>query len=269
VGDLPKGVTMVLAPNPSLMTGPGTNTYVVGGWPDGCAVIDPGPDEPAHLEAVARVAADQGGVRHILITHGHPDHALGAARLRALTGAPVVAWSRAGVPTADRELADGVRIPTGVGTLRAISTPGHRFDHVCFLLEATGTLFAGDLLAGIGTVVIAPPEGDMRAYLDSLRRLREEPLTLILPAHGPAIADPAAKLQEYIDHRLLREQQVLAGLEQGPVTVGGLVAGIYVDVDARLHPVAAASVLAHLQKLAQEGRVVARPDGRWALVRVQ
>jgi glyoxylase-like metal-dependent hydrolase (beta-lactamase superfamily II) len=265
MAELPWGVTLVLAPNPSLMTGPGTNTFVVGAAPEGCAVIDPGPDDVGHLVAVARAAGERGGARFILITHGHPDHVMGAARLHDLTGAPVVAWSREGVPIADRELTDGEHLLTGAGTLRAIYTPGHRFDHVCFLLEETGTLFAGDLMAGEGTVVIMPPEGDMRAYLDSLRRLRAQPPVLILPAHGPAIRDPAARLQEYIDHRLLREQQIIACLAQGSATIAELVAAIYVDVDVRLHPVAAGSVLAHLQKLASEGRAVVRSDGRWEL----
>lgn len=263
--DLPDGVRLVLAPNPSLLTGPGTNTYIVGRPPGRCVVIDPGPDDAGHLERVAQVATEQGGVQAILITHGHPDHSEGAAALRARTGAPIAAWSRVGVPCANEELADGATIATGAGVLYALSTPGHRFDHLCFLLEPGGVLFAGDLVAGVGTVVIAPPEGELRAYLTSLQRLLAYPLTLMLPAHGPAIAEPAAKLQEYLDHRLLREQQVLGFLEQGPATIAALVAAIYADVDVRLHPIAASSVFAHLQKLEAEGRVSPLADERWGL----
>jgi glyoxylase-like metal-dependent hydrolase (beta-lactamase superfamily II) len=258
---LPLGFASVLAPNPSLMTGPGTNTYVVGDGTTVCVVIDPGVNDAGYLDAILRAAGAQ-RVARILITHGHEDHRGGAARLRERTGAPVSAWSRAGTPEADVTLADGEEIPLGGGTLRALHTPGHRFDHLCFLHEETGALFAGDLVAGIGTVVIAPPEGNMADYLTSLERLLALPhLGVILPAHGPIIEDGPALLRQYIAHRLDRERQLLAALAAGDTTLDAMVARIYADVDPALHPAAARSVLAHLLKLEREGMVRRGPDG--------
>lgn len=267
---LPAGVELLLAPNPSLLTGPGTNTFLVTDGERGCACIDPGPADEGHLARIAAAAARHGGLRDILITHGHPDHVEGAARLRQLTGAPIWAWAREGVPDADRLLPDNAIVSVGRRVLRALHTPGHRFDHLCFLLEDAAALFAGDLVAGVGTVVIAPPEGDMLDYLASLRRLLEIDLKVILPAHGPQIDEPRALLEQYIAHRMERERQVLAGLAAGPATVGALVAIIYADVDPRLHPLAAQSVTAHLLKLEREGRVALEGEPaegeRWRLV---
>jgi glyoxylase-like metal-dependent hydrolase (beta-lactamase superfamily II) len=265
---LPPGVTAILAPNPSPLTGAGTTTYVVGGAA-GCVVIDPGPAMEPHLEAVADQMAAHGGARAILVTHGHPDHADGAARLRELTGGTrVLAWSREGVPGADATLADGAEIdldaPPSALRLIALHTPGHRFDHLCFLRQNDGVLFAGDLVAGSGTVVIAPPEGDLADYLASLRRLLALDLSLILPAHGPPISSPRALLEGYIQHRLEREAQVIGGLAAGDRDVARLVARIYAGVDPELHALAAQTVTAHLLKLEREGRVVRAGDG-WRL----
>ncbi|SRR5579875_827720 len=256
---LPAGVECLLAPNPSLMTGPGTNTYLVYNPADkttGCVVIDPGPEIETHLATIAQRAEQHGSARAIFITHGHPDHVEGAARLRDLTGAPVCAWSREGSPVADETLADGQTFSVGARRLRAIHTPGHRFDHLCFLLEDAGALFAGDLVAGVGTVVIIPPEGDMLDYLASLRRLLTLNLRMILPAHGPMITEPQALLAGYLRHREEREAQVIAALAATapqPQTAAQLVTRIYTDVDPQLHPIAAHSVLAHLLKLEREG----------------
>src|SRR5262245_8124406 len=210
---LPNGVVLLLAPNPSLMTGPGTNTFLVADGNASCVAIDPGPDDASHLAHIAEAAAMHGGLRAILISHGHPDHVEGAAHLRQLTGAPILAWSRKGTADADAPLADEQVVLVGTRRLRALHTPGHRFDHLCFLLEDAATLFAGDLVAGVGTVVIAPPEGDLLDYMTSLRRLLDLDLAIILPAHGPAIDRPRALLEQYIAHREEREQQVLAGLD--------------------------------------------------------
>ena len=257
---LPRGVARILAPNPSLMTGPGTNSFLMWDEAGPCVAIDPGPRIESHLADIARIANEHGGLRSILITHGHPDHVEGAARLRELTGAPVLAWSREGSPDADQTLADGATVSVGTRRLRTLHTPGHRFDHLCYLLEDSGAVFVGDLVAGVGTVVIAPPEGNLLDYMASLRRLLALDLRMLLPAHGPGLSDPKALLEQYIAHREDRERQVLAGLAEGPRTVRALVAGIYSDVDPALHPVAALSVTAHLQKLEREGRVAHEPS---------
>lgn len=260
--------TIILAPNPSLMTGPGTNTIVVGGAPNGSIIIDPAVDEREYLDSIVHEAALRGPIRCILITHSHSDHTGGALALRERLKVPIYAFSKEGVPEADAEIVDGDTFPVGDDTLVAMHTPGHCFDHLCYLLEKQRVLFAGDLVAGVGTVVIIPPEGDMQQYLDSLRRLQEMDIREIVPAHGPVITDPQARLAEYIAHRLDREQQVVDALEALPrgVTIPELVQYIYTDVDPRLHPVAAWTVEAHLLKLEREGRAERlEPDG-WALV---
>jgi glyoxylase-like metal-dependent hydrolase (beta-lactamase superfamily II) len=263
-------VVRVLAPNPGPMTGPGTNTFVVGD-PTGALVIDPGCDDAAHLDAVALAGAALGGIQAIVVTHAHPDHMGGAAELAQRTGARVLALVRTpdGVPFADATVADGEAIAAGSQSLTVLATPGHRFDHICLWHAPSGILFAGDLVAGVGTVVIIPPEGDMRAYLASLARVQALPLRRIWPAHGHAIDAPQAKLAEYVAHRLAREAQVMEALSAAgqPQTVGDLVPVVYADTPASMHGWAARSLLAHLIKLEADGRVRRlTPDdiGPWA-----
>ena len=237
-------VRRVLAPNPGPFTLEGTNTWVLGDAP--AVVIDPGPDDASHVDAVAREA---GEVAAILLTHRHEDHAPAAARLAARTGAPVYAHRP---EASERPLADGAVIE-GV---RAVHTPGHTSDHLCFLLEEDGVLFTGDTVLGKGTSVVDPPDGDMAAYVRSLRRLRElEPRT-IYPGHGPPVLTPIGRLEYYLSHRAEREAQILRALGDGKRTPDEMVPGIYgSEVSPELFPAAARSVLAHLLKLEREGTV--------------
>jgi len=266
---LGKLVRRVLCGNPGMMTGPGTNTYLVG--IDEVAVIDPGPHDDAHLDAVA--AAGSGRIRWILCTHTHPDHSPGAAGLKERTGAEVLSFADRDGLVCDRHLADGDTVEGTEFTLRAVHTPGHASNHLCFLLERERLLFSGDHVMDGSTVVISPPDGDMAAYLESIERLlRWRPsLRGIAPAHGHLIEDPAAKLADYLSHRLEREEQVLAAVRAaGPAgaDTAELVRSIYADVPEVLHPVARFSVWAHLRKLRDEGPVQATdaddPDAVWA-----
>ncbi|HZU67786.1 MAG TPA: MBL fold metallo-hydrolase [Ktedonobacteraceae bacterium] len=262
--------TIILAPNPSIMTGPGTNTIVLGDGVEGATVIDPAIDDVAYLDAILREGAERGAIRRILITHGHPDHIGGINALRKRLGTHLVhvfAFNRKGTPDIDEEVPDGTIFPAGDDTLRAIHTPGHRFDHLSFYLEKARVLFAGDLISGITTSVIAPPEGDMLDYLNSLKRLQELDIAEIVPGHGPTIRDPQAKVAEYIAHRRLREQQVMEALEDLPrgTKIPEIVKLVYTDVDPKLHSIAAWSVEAHLIKLEREG-LAERVDNGWALV---
>jgi glyoxylase-like metal-dependent hydrolase (beta-lactamase superfamily II) len=259
--------TSLLAPNASIMTGPGTQTFILGRPDnDGALVIDPADSAPAHLDAIVRVGDQRGGIRKILVTHGHPDHIGGVAELRDRLNVPVYAFSRRGVPLLDHEIADGTTFRVGGYILRALHTPGHRFDHLCFYLENARLLFAGDHLSGISTTVIAPPDGDMFDYLDSLKRLQNLDIAALIPSHGPVISDPQAKIAEYITHRQLREDQILQVLRhnQPGLTIAAMVPLIYQDVDPRLHFLAAQSVEANLLKLEREGRVVRSNQG-WQL----
>jgi glyoxylase-like metal-dependent hydrolase (beta-lactamase superfamily II) len=240
-------VRLVLAPNPGVFTLEGTNTWVIGLGPS--LVIDPGPADGEHLEAVAREAGD---VRAILLTHHHPDHAPGAARLRDLTGAPVMAFDPG--PREER-IEDGAVVTTAGATLTAVHTPGHTPDHLVFVDGESRSMFTGDVVLGWGTSVIDPPEGDLSAYVASLRRMLALEPGALYPGHGPVVPDGSAKLREYLDHREEREREVLAALAGGPRTPAEMVPGIYAGYPEEVHAIAARSLLAHLLKLEAEGRV--------------
>jgi glyoxylase-like metal-dependent hydrolase (beta-lactamase superfamily II) len=258
-------VRRIVAPNPSMMTGPGTNTYLVG--IDEIVVIDPGPDIDSHLDAIAGCGGDR--IRWIVCTHTHEDHSPGVAGLKARTGAEVLAFDARDDLVIDRPMVDGDVIEATEFVLKALHTPGHASNHLCFLLEQERMLFSGDHIMEGSTVVIAPPDGDMGAYLRSLERLVSwrPRLRSIAPGHGHLIEDPAAKLQEYITHRLAREAQVVEALERaGTTTIPAVVKELYADVPEELHVMAGYSVWAHLRKLAEDGRVEGEAlDGEWTL----
>jgi glyoxylase-like metal-dependent hydrolase (beta-lactamase superfamily II) len=231
----PDGIVRVRAPNPSPMTLDGTNSYVVGHW-----VVDPGPDDAGHLDAVR--AAAGGRIDGAVLTHGHGDHADGSERLRV----PVLQ------PGEGEE----------AGPFRAIATPGHSADSVCLLMGRT--CFTGDTVLGAGSVFIAPGEGSLSTYLDSLRRLQKLDLELLCPGHGPYVRDPAAKLDEYLSHRLDRERHLKAALEAGLSDRDELLDEVWSDAPVELRPAAALTLEAHLEKLREEGHAqalgVEQPD---------
>lgn len=252
-------VRKVLAPNPGLMTGPGTNTYLVGR--DDVAVIDPGPDDSeAHLDAVA--AAGDGRIRWILVTHTHPDHAPGAAGLKTRTGAHVLGFDERDGFVPDTAIGDGWALETAAFRLEAIHTPGHASNHLCYRLVEERLLFSGDHIMSGSTVVIAPPDGDMAAYLAALERVRGLDIQGVAPGHGPFIEDPRAVIDYYLEHRRAREAAIAAALAAAQTArVEELVEAVYTDVPDVLHPIAKWSVWAHLRKLAAEGRARSRdPD---------
>ena len=221
-----------MAPNPGAMTLAGTNTYLYGSEP--CVVIDPGPDDAGHLDAIRAAGEERGEIGIVLLTHGHGDHADGAERL----GVEVV---RPG---------DGEER----GGLRAVATPGHAPDHAC-LMTGDGVCFSGDLVLGEGSTFVPPDGGSLAAYMDSLRRLQAEPIELICPGHGPWVTDPAAKLAEYVEHREMRERRLLAAIERGERSRKALLAEAWSDVPEELRPAAELVMEAHLDKLATEGRL--------------
>ena len=239
--EIAPGVRRLVAHNAGYMTGPGTNTYVLGR--KRCAVIDPGPAGDRHID---RILEETGGdIATVLVTHTHPDHSPGARIIAARTGAELLGrpppsdgrQDTTFVPT--RILEDGDVVNVGDTRLRALHTPGHASNHVCYLVEGTGLIFTGDHLMQGSTVVIAPPDGNMSHYLRSLRQLQSQPATRIAPGHGHTIEDAQAEVVRIIGHRLQREAKVLERLAKlGTASIDALVISVYDDVDPRLHPVA-------------------------------
>ncbi len=249
------------ANNPSPMTLDGTNCYIVSDGRTNAMLIDVGPAEQSHIDAMASYLHENNLRLHgILLTHTHHDHIDGLASFQRLVDAPVHAFK----PGYDQPLHDGERMSIGDDTLQVIYTPGHSGDCVCFFHERKAVLFTGDTMLGVGTSVISPPEGDVSDYLDSLERLKSFTPKMIAPGHGPLITDPRAKIDEYIEHRLMRERQIMAQLQTGPKTVPELVEEIYKDVDKQLHGAAAWSVSAHLKRLERAGKVSGQGERfRW------
>jgi glyoxylase-like metal-dependent hydrolase (beta-lactamase superfamily II) len=268
----------VLAPNPGPFTFKGTGVYIVG--VKDVAVIDPGPDLPEHIDALKRALAGK-RVSHILVTHTHSDHSPAAKPLKEWFGAKTCAFGPHGSGKAE----EGVKVEEGGDmdfkpdvvvrdgeiiegkdiSFECVFTPGHTSNHMCFALREEKALFTGDHVMGWSTTVVAPPDGDMAAYMASLRKLRARDDAILWPTHGGPVRNPQPFLQAYIDHRLEREAQIIVCLRDGLDSIGAIVASIYVDVDKRLHPAAARSVLAHLIQLTQEGRVIV--DGAGAAAR--
>jgi glyoxylase-like metal-dependent hydrolase (beta-lactamase superfamily II) len=261
---LSERVGRLRANNASPMTLDGTNGYVVRVGPRSLVAIDPGPVDDAQRDAFVTAARDSdSSYAAILVTHGHPDHYPGAAPLAAATGAPVYAHPDARFPH-DRALAEGERLAFDDAAFTVLHAPGHARDHLVFVLDDERVLFTGDVVIGTGTVVVAPPGGDMRTYQRTLHRLRDEygDAHAIYGGHGPEIRDVRAKLDEYIAHREMRERQIVAALRDGSDTIPALVAYVYADVDRRLWPAAARQILAYLLARETEGRVRAERIAR-------
>jgi glyoxylase-like metal-dependent hydrolase (beta-lactamase superfamily II) len=275
-------ISRVLAQNPGPFTFKGTGVYIVGGRD--VAVIDPGPDLPRHVDALKR-ALDGRRVTHILVTHTHSDHSPAAKPLKQWSGARTYAFGPHGSGKTDddvkveeggdMEFMPDVRVKDGdiiAGngfTFECVYTPGHTSNHMCFALGEEKALFTGDHVMGWSTTVVTPPDGDMAQYMASLRRLLARDDRVLYPTHGGPIRDPKPFLQAYVDHRLEREAQIVACLRDGIETIPEMVARMYADVDKRLHPAAARSVLAHLIQLEQEGRVVVEGSGSAARYRLK
>jgi glyoxylase-like metal-dependent hydrolase (beta-lactamase superfamily II) len=268
-------VTRILAPNPSPFTYTGTQTYLVGTTE--LAVIDPGPDDPEHLDALVAAIAGR-KLLAILCTHTHRDHSPAAAPLREATGAPIIGCAplalRDDGPRADsafdtdyapdRVLTDGERLSGDGWTLETVATPGHTSNHLCFGLVESGALFTGDHVMAWSTSVVSPPDGDMAAYMASLSKLYDRSDRIYYPAHGPAVTKPQQLVRGMLGHRKQRERQILRELEKGTAVIPDMVKHMYKGLDPRLTGAAGRSVLAHLLDLRARG-VVRDHDDEWEL----
>ncbi|HEY2033431.1 MAG TPA: MBL fold metallo-hydrolase [Rhizomicrobium sp.] len=271
-------ISRVVADNPGPFTFKGTGVYIVGG--EDVAVIDPGPDDGTHVDALKRALTGR-RVTHILVTHTHSDHSPAAKPLKEWSGAKTYAFG----PHGSGKLDDGVRVEEGGDmqfapdirvkdgeiikgngfTFECVFTPGHTSNHMCYALKEENALFTGDHVMGWSTTVVTPPDGDMAQYMASVRKLMARDDAILYPTHGAPVMDPKPFLAAYLEHRLVRERQILACIREGISTIPEMVARMYADVDKRLHPAASRSVLAHLIQLEGEGRVV-NDGGRYRLV---
>jgi glyoxylase-like metal-dependent hydrolase (beta-lactamase superfamily II) len=264
-------IRRVIARNPGPFTFVGTGTYIVGHGQ--VAVIDPGPDIPEHLEAILAATAGE-TITHIVITHHHLDHWPLAIPLKARTGAPIYGCAVRGPAQADEgggvidgeapggfkpdiDLCGGGTIAGAGWTLEAIPTPGHTSNHLCYALPQENALFCGDHIMGWSTTVITPPDGDMGDYMASLQTVRARQFDVLWPTHGAPIRAVDPFIAAYIEHRLAREAQILTALADGPARIADLVPKLYADVDPRLYPAAARSMLASMIDLTRRGRVAA------------
>ena len=257
-------IALVRAPNPSAMTLSGTNSYLIDCGNGEAICIDPGPAIERHVQALVDRAAQMNcRIVAICLTHTHPDHAPAAPLLQQITNAPIAAHAETEFPH-DRNLHDGDVLQNGAATLRVMASPGHTFDHLVFYEEREGALFTGDTVLGEGYVVIAPPNGAMRPYQQTLARMLElfPDARTIYGGHGEPVRDPQTKLQEYIAHRISRQQEILTALASGAATIPELVRTIYRDTNPILWPAAARQMLAYLIALQQEGRVQSAEAGR-------
>ncbi len=261
-------IRRLVANNPGPFTYKGTGVYIVGHGE--VAIVDPGPDDDAHIEALLR-AVEGERVTHILVTHRHMDHSPAAHPLAARTGAKVYASMIPPKPSdcdvlrleasddhgfqPEYDVEDGQRFSGPGWTIEAVFTPGHTTNHMAYALLEENALFPGDHIMGWSTTVIGPPDGDMTDYLDSLEKVRDRDFSTLWPTHGPPVTDVRPFVQAFIDHRLQREDQIIAQMRAGKTQIKDMVAVIYADVDKRLHPAACHSVLAHMIRLIDLGRV--------------
>jgi len=263
--ELAPGVRRLVAPNPSMMTGPGTNTYLFG--VNEVAVLDPGPVIDSHLQAIQETASAR--VRWILVTHTHPDHSPGAARLAEMTGAELIglpppnAFHQDQTFKPDRMPGDGEQLTFDGHEIEVLHTPGHASNHVCFRHTQLDWVFTGDHVIDGSTVVINPPDGNMKHYIESLQKLAARQCAALAPGHGELINDPERIIRWIIEHRLEREANVLAALHENAYSSAmDLVPHVYKDVDKKLYGWAERSLLAHLLKLEDDGAAHSVED-RW------
>ena len=261
-------IRRVVARNPGPFTFTGTGTYIIGQGQ--VAVIDPGPDMDEHLEAILAATAGE-TITHILVTHHHLDHSPLSKPLQARTGATIYGCAVRGLPTQsdvrmeagdddnftpDVDVCKGGVIEGAGWTLEAIPTPGHTSNHICYALRQENVVFSGDHIMGWSTTVISPPDGDMGDYFASLELIKARGFATLWPTHGPPVREVGSFVQAYIDHRKAREAQIIGALAQGCTRIKAMVPVLYKDVDPRLHPAAAHSVLAHMIQLVRDGRVL-------------